>query len=483
LARRADSGTGRTGPDQTETKEVKEMTRKLRPTLAALFAMTLFLAACGSSTDTEEETQAAADSAGQTGDDAANDDSGIEDASMDDMDDMDGGHDHGTVLEVPDGMAVPSLSVEAAVDPVAGVNLFVELADFTIAPESASTEPIDGEGHLHLYIDGERVKRFYNTELHLADIEPGEREIMVEISSNNHSPYAVDGVAIQQATTITVPEVESDGEHGSHGDSQGDMHSDMHGGELVESANPPAVELTITKDPKSGWNVFADVSGLTFAADAAGLDNVDGEGHLHLYVDGKKVERLYGPWTHIGSLEAGTREVSVEVNANSHAAYDDGSGNPVMAMTTIEVSEADASTMAHSHGDDDHGDDDSHDDQAMKDDDDGGHSHGDDHGHGHHGTGEMLDIDPADADVVVNASFTGGDVEVESRRVQVEEGQTVGITFTSDAVEQIHVHGYDLLADIGPDTVGEIAFLADSKGTYEVELESSGRFLFEIQVS
>lgn len=457
-----------------------------RPPLAALFAMLatlLFggaaLSACGSTDAADEETQAAAD--GAMDGDAMDSDNMDEDA-MDDMDshDMDS-HDHSKVLEVPEGMAVPALSVDAAVDPVSGVNLFIELTDFELAPQNASTDPIDGQGHLHLYVDGTRVMRFYNQALHLGGLEPGEREIMVEISSNNHSPYAVDGVAIQQATTIVVPE--SDTAHGSDHDSGG--HDMAHGGELVESATPPTVDVSVTKDPKSGWNVFADVANLTFAAEAAGLDHVDGEGHLHLYVDGEKVSRLYGPWTHIpaNSMTAGTHEIMVGVNANTHAEYDNGNGQAVMAMATIEVDESEAADTADADGIamEDSEDHHSGEDSSEHSDADSGSDSG--HSHSHEGSGESLAIAAADADVFVSASFADGSVEVEDRRVTVPTGSSVGISFASDTVEQIHVHGYDLLVNVGPDQAGEIAFLADSPGTFEVELEQSGRFLFEIQVS
>ncbi len=432
----------------------------LRPSLAALFAMLLVLAACGS---TESESQEAGQSSTEDQSDAEESMGDTDDMdSMDDMHDAEHGHEP---LDVPDGMAVPGIEIEATVDPVSGHNLLVDLSDFELAPENASTDPVDGQGHLHLYIDGERKARFYNQALHLDGLEPGEHDVMVEVSANNHSAYAVDGNPIQAMTTITVAESGSSDGHGGHGSDHGD---------LVESANPPSIELTVVQDPKSGWNVFADVENLTFAPEAAGLDHVDGQGHLHLYVDGHKVARLYGSWWHIPALATGSHEITVEANANTHAPYDDGTGQVVAAVATIEVDEASGSTMAERADGEHAGDEHSDDEQA--DGEDGSH------GHSHEGTGELLAIDAAEADVVVAAGFLDGSVEVEDRRVQVEEGQTVGITFESDTDEQVHVHGYDLLIDVGPGKIANLAFLADSPGTFEVELESSGRFLFEIQV-
>jgi len=48
------------------------------------------------------------------------------------------------------------------------------------------------------------------------------------------------------------------------------------------------------------------------------MAHVPSEGHAHLYIDGKKVTRLYGEWYHIPSLSPGTHKITVTLNANSH---------------------------------------------------------------------------------------------------------------------------------------------------------------------
>ncbi len=446
------------------------MSRKSWPILAALFALLLLASACGDS----ETTDAAAD-----GDDASDaameestDDGSTDDESMDDMD-HEGEHEHGAVLEVPDGMAVPTISVSAEPDSVTGHNLTIDLKNFEVTPENASTDPVDGEGHLHLYIDGQRTLRFYNDALHLKGLEPGDHEVMVEVSANDHSAYAVDGEPIRAMTTITVADADSDNHGTDHG------HDDT---ALFESANSPTVEVAVTDDPKSGWNLQAEVGNFTYAPQSVGSDAVDGEGHLHLYIDGERVTRLYGPWWHIGALDAGMHEITVEVSGNDHSAYGV-DGEPLTATVWLEVLEADATPAEH----DDHDDDGS---QAMEED--AGHDdaeHGDSDsdsegdGHSHSGSGETIAMAASEADVVITATLAGGDLEIDDRRFKVETGSTVGIIFESDEAEQVHVHGYDLLVDVGPDNPVDLAFLADSPGTFEVEFEKSGRFLFEIQVS
>ena len=57
----------------------------------------------------------------------------------------------------------------------------------------------------------------------------------------------------------------------------------------------------------------------TFDAAAAGLENVEGHGHAHVYVNGVKLGRVYGDWYHIGKLPLGRNEVSVSLYANDHS--------------------------------------------------------------------------------------------------------------------------------------------------------------------
>ena len=54
---------------------------------------------------------------------------------------------------------------------------------------------------------------------------------------------------------------------------------------------------------------------------------------------------------------------------------------------------------------------------------------------------------------------------------------------TSDVAEEVHVHGYDLTVDLVPGQPGEVAFTADLPGAYEVELEGTGKLLFQLRVA
>jgi maltose-binding protein MalE len=83
---------------------------------------------------------------------------------------------------------------------------------------------------------------------------------------------------------------------------------------------------------------------------------------------------------------------------------------------------------------------------------------------------------------VVEVSVADGGVAGGAEHVEVDVGEALTIRVTSDVEDEVHVHGYDLLADVGPGSPAEISFTADIPGVFEVELEGAGLELIELQV-
>jgi hypothetical protein len=108
------------------------------------------------------------------------------------------------------------------------------------------------------------------------------------------------------------------GQHGAahHGAS---MAHD-HGAPLMVPPGPgaPAIAMEVKKDPIGGWNLHLRVKNFRFAPERASAAHRAGEGHAHLYVNGRKIARLYGPWFHIGSLPHGKAVMQVTLNTNDH---------------------------------------------------------------------------------------------------------------------------------------------------------------------
>ncbi len=89
-------------------------------------------------------------------------------------------------------------------------------------------------------------------------------------------------VAIAKGATMTVAEMGSG--HGEH------KHGKM---EVPQGQAVPTVDVVVRKDIKKGWNLEAQVTNFKFAPEKVNQAAEVGEGHAHLFVNGKKITRLY----------------------------------------------------------------------------------------------------------------------------------------------------------------------------------------------
>jgi hypothetical protein len=65
----------------------------------------------------------------------------------------------------------------------------------------------------------------------------------------------------------------------------------------------------------------------------------------------------------------------------------------------------------------------------------------------------------------------------------VTQGDRVRLIVHADVSDEVHVHGYDLTADVTPDEPARIDFVANAAGLYEVELEDLGEPLIELEIA
>ena len=78
--------------------------------------------------------------------------------------------------------------------------------------------------------------------------------------------------------------------------------------------------------------------------------------------------------------------------------------------------------------------------------------------------------------------IVGGKPQGGISRDSVSVGSNVVVTVTSDVADEVHVHGYDLMADVAPGAPATIRFKADAPGRFEIELEGSGVQIAELEV-
>jgi len=191
----------------------------------------------------------------------------------------------------------------------------------------------------------------------------------------------------------------------------------------------PTIDVAVTGDAASGWDVTAVISGDFTFTDADTLTHVDGQGHVHLIVDGRVLAMSYNHDMHIDELTPGDHVVEITLASNDHADYvvgDDVIGGT--AELTVEG--------------------------AVE-----------------------------DADVTVEIEIVDGVVAGDLGRVAVPIGSLVELRVVSDVADEVHVHGYDIYADAESGSEATLRFTADIPGVFEVELENSQLLVVELEVS
>ena len=126
-------------------------------------------------------------------------------------------------------------------------------------------------------------------------------------------------------------------EHSSSEHNHEDDESQEHEHGTVEAKEPyPTISIEVSKDHMSGYNVQVETEEFKFAPESVGEAHKADVGHVHLYVDGKKVARVYGEWFHLTGLTPGERVISATLNNNEHKIYT-AEGENIYAETTVTV--------------------------------------------------------------------------------------------------------------------------------------------------
>lgn len=63
------------------------------------------------------------------------------------------------------------------------------------------------------------------------------------------------------------------------------------------------------------------------------------------------------------------------------------------------------------------------------------------------------------------------------------KGDEVAFSVSSDTADEVHVHGYDVSAEVAPGEDAKVSFPAELDGIFEVELEHSATEIAELTVS
>lgn len=94
---------------------------------------------------------------------------------------------------------------------------------------------------------------------------------------------------------------------------------------------------------------------------------------------------------------------------------------------------------------------------------------------------ESLSPSPEPAEPVIDVTFRNGEVRGPTE-FTVGQGERVRIVVRADVSDHVHLHSYDLMADVAPGRPARIQFVADVPGVFKCELEDAGKPLFHLEI-
>jgi hypothetical protein len=86
-------------------------------------------------------------------------------------------------------------------------------------------------------------------------------------------------------------------------------------------------------------------------------------------------------------------------------------------------------------------------------------------------TTEETTTEPADQPQRIVIRVENGEPVGGAQDYDIEQGKQVVFIVRADVEDEVHIHGYDLTADVAPNQQAKITFTADDPGEFEVELE------------
>jgi hypothetical protein len=74
----------------------------------------------------------------------------------------------------------------------------------------------------------------------------------------------------------------------------------------------------------------------------------------------------------------------------------------------------------------------------------------------------------------IELSIKQREVQIESNVLRVTQGETIELVWTSDEAGSLHLHGYDIEFEVGPDGPETISFIANATGRFPVTSHGFG---------
>ena len=107
-------------------------------------------------------------------------------------------------LAVGEGEPVPSIALEVKPDGD-GYSVTIATQNFEFfQPEADMAPHVPGQGHGHLYLNGLKLQRMYETRARIGALPPGQHTVRVTLNTNDHKAYLVDAQPVGAEAEINA---------------------------------------------------------------------------------------------------------------------------------------------------------------------------------------------------------------------------------------------------------------------------------------
>ncbi len=101
---------------------------------------------------------------------------------------------------------------------------------------------------------------------------------------------------------------------------------DSHSYRMLDVTNaeriPAITKMEILKEPEDmGYDIYVEMENWTFTPEFVGQTYKENQGHIHVYLDGKKAGRMYGNYYYLGKLSKGKHKIAITINGDDHTAF------------------------------------------------------------------------------------------------------------------------------------------------------------------
>lgn len=104
----------------------------------------------------------------------------------------------------------------------------------------------------------------------------------------------------------------------------------------IESTVPVSLDLAAEVDAAGGLHIRIATENWRWAPEEVNQESRPGVGHAHIYANGEKLSRIYGPEHYVADLPPDQYEIRVDLNDNAHNALTV-NGEPLAATTAVTI--------------------------------------------------------------------------------------------------------------------------------------------------